>query len=153
MKQKRAIRLGRIALKDNAKVGLHQPCLLQRLECTVFGDRLERAGSELDRQKAMKFGYPDPASFKVRREKPWSIGGHVLADATFFLCHTAPMDYVTLYRLGTGDAAFSRHCEFSWSRVGKIRTFTMNVKANFIWSIGEDSLQALSCPRGTTEVC
>ncbi len=114
IKQKRAIQHGRIALKGNAKVALHQPAFLQRLESTVLGDRLERAGSELDRHEPINFGHPDSASLKVRRENPSGIGGHVLADATFFLGHTAPMDYMTLYGFGAGDTAFSRHFEFSW---------------------------------------
>ena len=81
---------------------LNDAGFFERLVRAVLGQRLERAGGQLDRDVALQFGDEDALFLQVRLEDAGRVGGDVRTDTALFLGFTAAED------AGADDRAWRR---------------------------------------------
>ena len=69
--------------------GLNHAGFFERAVGAVLGQRLERAGGQLDRDVTLQFGNEDALFLEVRLENAGRVGRDVGTDTAFFLGFTA----------------------------------------------------------------
>jgi len=81
----------------------------ERLVSPVFVDRFQAARGHANADELFQLRHPDPVFVQVGNEKARHILGHVPADATFFLGHTAAVNDAAARGPRSGDGANFRH--------------------------------------------
>ena len=76
---------------------------------TVFVERLERAGAELDGDVALEFGHPDALLLQIRQDGALDALGDVTADAALLLRLAAAVNVVTAGDADSCDLTNSGH--------------------------------------------
>lgn len=97
-------------INNDEVVELDQPGLLQRGECAVFVDGLDRLGAQFDFHSATQFWNVDALGVQVGRNGAFHDLGDVTSDTTLLLRETGTVNSTTDTDTGTSDTAYSGHC-------------------------------------------
>ena len=94
---------------DPPSSDLDRAGFFERLVSPVFVDRFQAARGHANANELFQLRHPDPVFVQVGNEKARHILGHVPADATFFLGHTAAVNDAAARGPRSGDGANFRH--------------------------------------------